>query len=93
MSEYQQFPIETMSAKAIGEELSFIGRYMTGISPKLQKWKDLDERKAKLRNRLKQLPDKDSGTNQEALPKKYKAGKKFIQPTSSPDFLDEHHLS
>jgi hypothetical protein len=79
-------------AKAIREELSYIGRYLTGISPKLAKYKELEERRDFLRKELKKHPDRESGTNPEPLPKKYKAGKKFIVPTASPDYtLETQH--
>lgn len=85
----EQIDPSLMNAKAIREELALIGRYQTGISPKLTKWKELEARKKLLRKRLKQIPDKDSGTDPEPLTKKYKTGKKFLEPTSSPDFTLE----
>ena len=49
-------------AKLIREELSFIGRYLDGISPKLAKYQELVERKEVLRKKLKGLP-KQAGSN------------------------------
>ena len=50
-------------AKAIREELSYIGRYQDGISPKLEKWQELENRKQELRKKLKTLKDNTSGVN------------------------------
>lgn len=44
--------------KAIHEELSFIGRYQSSISPKLSKWQELEKRKQFLREELKKFPRK-----------------------------------
>jgi len=72
-------------AKAIREELSYIGRYQDGISPKLSKWQELENKKIELRKRLKQLNDNTSGVDTEPWSKKYKQGKKFLVPIDSPD--------
>ena len=42
--------------KEIHQRLSFIGRFQESISPELQKWKDLEQEKIKLRQELKKYP-------------------------------------
>lgn len=59
-------------AKAIREELAWIGRYQDGISPKLAKYQELEERKAVLRQQLKSLSDNKSGVDPEPMGKNNK---------------------
>lgn len=41
--------------KEVREEIAYIGRYTDGISPKLDKYRQLQERKEVLRKELKNL--------------------------------------
>lgn len=67
-------------AKALREELAYIGRYMDSISPKLSKYKELEAKKETLREKLKQLKLSAPGTNPEPFQKSYKGGVKFKHP-------------
>lgn len=45
-------------SKEVREHLSFIGRYMESISPKLEKYKELAKQKTELRKKLFDLGKK-----------------------------------
>ena len=44
--------------KLIKEELAFIGRYLCSISPKLSRYKELEQQKEVLRRELKEIHKK-----------------------------------
>lgn len=44
--------------KRIHQELAYIGRYQSSISPNLSKWQELEKRKQELRQELKKYPRK-----------------------------------
>lgn len=54
-------------AKAIREELAYIGRYCDGISPKLARYQELQKKKEVLRERLKQLKLSAPGTDPQPM--------------------------
>lgn len=62
-----------MTPKGIREKLAEIGRYQSGINPKLSKWQELEDEKIRLRKELKATGDKTSGVN----PEKMKKAKKY----------------
>lgn len=45
--------------KFIRERLAYIGRYMQGISPKLQRYQELEKEKTELRRKLKEINKED----------------------------------